>query len=469
MRPLGPLPLTRPRSTPSSRASLRTPGPACAFWNASSSITAGASGGSSHGGGIVAVGPPYSFRGVGCSTEDFCGSARSTEGACRPSAFAGASRKGFSGSTCSPGGVPARDAATGCSGVAGSCGLAPERDSLSFASRRAISEPSDTLSPTFTATSRTVPAAGEGTSMVALSDSSVTSGASAAIWSPGFTNTSITGTSLKSPMSGTLTSMATPSPDSVSRDRDRNSSAPPPRAQPERLRPRDHFPEDGPRTEQLHLRLRPLAEPVHPLQDPCLRSLRHVRVCVVLVHHRQVVVDVLLLLDHPAQTVLHDDRELVLERGIVSDAVRDGARHDVAVTVLVLQPFAVQRRAAGSGRDEEPARAHVPRSPGQVADALEPEHRIKEVDGNHLHAVGAVRRSRRNPGGDGPGLVDSLLEDLPVLRFLVEHQLIGILRPVELADVRVDAVLPEHAFHAERARLVGDDGDHPGPDVLVAQ
>src|SRR5205807_630313 len=66
-------------------------------------------------------------------------------------------------------------------------------------------------------------------------------------------------------------------------------------------------------------------------------------------------------------------------------------------------------------------------------------------------------------------LVDSLLEDLPVLRCLVEHQLIGILRPVELADVRVDAVLPEHAFHAERARLVGDDGDYPGPDVLVAQ
>ena len=190
---------------------------------------------------------------------------------------------------------------------------------------------------------------------------------------------------------------------------------------------------------------------------------------VVLVHHRQVVVDVLLLLHHAAQTVLHDDRELVLEGGIVSDAVRDGARHDVAVTILVLQPFAVQRRAAGSGADEEPARAHVSCRPGQIADALEPEHRIEEVDGDHLHAVGAVGRARRDPRGDGARLVDSLLEDLPVLRFLVEHQLIGILRPVQLADVRVDAVLPEHAFHAERARLVGDDGDHPGPDVLVAQ
>jgi hypothetical protein len=42
--------------------------------------------------------------------------------------------------------------------------------------------------------------------MVALSDSSVTSDCSFATASPGFTSTSITETSLKSPMSGTLTS-----------------------------------------------------------------------------------------------------------------------------------------------------------------------------------------------------------------------------------------------------------------------
>ena len=42
-----------------------------------------------------------------------------------------------------------------------------------------ISVPSLTLSPTLTLTSLTVPAAGEGTSIVALSDSSVTSESSA--------------------------------------------------------------------------------------------------------------------------------------------------------------------------------------------------------------------------------------------------------------------------------------------------
>src|SRR5205085_1688671 len=70
-----------------------------------------------------------------------------------------------------------------------------------------ISAPSLTLSPTLSLTSLTTPEDGDGTSIVALSDSSVISESSAFTASPGFTNTSITGTSLKSPMSGTLTSI----------------------------------------------------------------------------------------------------------------------------------------------------------------------------------------------------------------------------------------------------------------------
>ena len=67
--------------------------------------------------------------------------------------------------------------------------------------------PSATLSPSLTLSSLTVPAAGDGTSIVALSDSSVTSESSAFTASPGLTKISITGTSVKSPMSGTLISI----------------------------------------------------------------------------------------------------------------------------------------------------------------------------------------------------------------------------------------------------------------------
>src|SRR5262245_33916487 len=53
------------------------------------------------------------------------------------------------------------------------------------------SDPSETLSPTFTRTSLMVPAAGDGTSIVAFSDSSVTSDSSALTAWPGFTITSM--------------------------------------------------------------------------------------------------------------------------------------------------------------------------------------------------------------------------------------------------------------------------------------
>ena len=64
--------------------------------------------------------------------------------------------------------------------------------------------PSDTRSPTLTRSCLDRARDGAGTSIVALSDSSVTSGSSAATSSPTATRISITGTSVKSPMSGTV-------------------------------------------------------------------------------------------------------------------------------------------------------------------------------------------------------------------------------------------------------------------------
>ena len=71
---------------------------------------------------------------------------------------------------------------------------------------RATRVPSDTLSPTATLSAVITPDTGEGTSMVALSDSTVISESSALTVSPTLTSSSMIGTSLKSPMSGTFTS-----------------------------------------------------------------------------------------------------------------------------------------------------------------------------------------------------------------------------------------------------------------------
>ena len=72
-----------------------------------------------------------------------------------------------------------------------------------------IREPVDTLSPVLILISLTVPANGAGTSIEALSPSTVISDCSAATLSPTFTITSVTSTS-SPPMSGTLTSFTPP-------------------------------------------------------------------------------------------------------------------------------------------------------------------------------------------------------------------------------------------------------------------
>ena len=77
--------------------------------------------------------------------------------------------------------------------------------------------PSETLSPTPTLMSLMVPAKGAGTSMVALSDSRVISESSFSTVSPALTRTSMTSTSSKSPMSGTLISLVSAMIESFSR------------------------------------------------------------------------------------------------------------------------------------------------------------------------------------------------------------------------------------------------------------
>ena len=110
----------------------------------------------------------------------------------------------------------------------------------------------------------------------------------------------------------------------------------------------------------------------------------------------------------------------------------------MARAVLVLQPFAGERRAAGGRAEQKAARARVRRRPDEIADALEAEHRVEDVERQHRHAVRAVAGRGRDPRGHRAGLGDAFLEDLAVLRLLVVEQLVAVLGLVELADRRVD-------------------------------
>ncbi len=166
---------------------------------------------------------------------------------------------------------------------------------------------------------------------------------------------------------------------------------------------------------------------------------------------------------------MHDDRNFVSESRVVGNTVRDGQRLDVAVAVFMLQTFTVQRGTTGGAADQEAARLLVARRPAQVADTLETEHGVVNVERDHRQVVGAVRRCRRQPGSACAQFVDAFLQDLAFLVFFIVGNQFAVLRGILLAVRAVDTNLTEQTFHTESTRFVGDDRNQPVFDRLVLQ
>ena len=133
----------------------------------------------------------------------------------------------------------------------------------------------------------------------------------------------------------------------------------------------------------------------------------------------------------------------------------------------MLQAFAVERGAAGGAADQEAASVHIARRPSQIAHALEAEHRVVDVKRNHRKMAVGIACARGNPVGHRARFVDAFLQDLAVNRFFVEHQLVFVLRGVLLAFRIPDAVLAEHAFHAEGAAFIGHNRHDAFADLFV--
>ena len=89
------------------------------------------------------------------------------------------------------------------------------------------------------------------------------------------------------------------------------------------------------------------------------------------------------------------------------------------MTVLVLESFAHERGATRGCTEEEAARARVSRLPGEVADALEAEHRIEGVERHHRHATRRVTGAGGDEARHAAGLGDALFEDLACARLRV--------------------------------------------------
>ena len=166
---------------------------------------------------------------------------------------------------------------------------------------------------------------------------------------------------------------------------------------------------------------------------------------------------------------MNDHPHLVGKRGVVAHTVGNGVGQNLAVTVFVLQAFAVERGAARCAAQQKAARLHVARRPGQVANALEAKHRVINIERHHHPVVGAVAGGRCNPARHAARFVNALLQNLARLVFAVVHHLLFVHRRVQLAFGVVNANLAEQALHTKGAGLIHQNRHHTGAQRFVAQ
>ena len=190
---------------------------------------------------------------------------------------------------------------------------------------------------------------------------------------------------------------------------------------------------------------------------------------VVFIHQGDVVEHVFVVNIHAAQAIVYDNGYFILECRIVSYTVWNQVCLNVAVAVFMLQTFAIQCCTAGCTTQQETACMHIACCPCQVANALETEHRVVDVERNHGKVVVCVAGRSSNPVSHSTWFVNTFLQDLTVNRFFIEHQLVFILRGVLLAFRVPNTVLTEHTFHTERTAFIWNDRHHAFADFFVFQ
>ena len=135
--------------------------------------------------------------------------------------------------------------------------------------------------------------------------------------------------------------------------------------------------------------------------------------------------------------------------------------------ILVLQTLAVQRRPAGGGPKEESLGANIPGKPHQIPDPLEAEHRIIDVERHHVAVVRGIGGACGHNRCHGTGLGNALLQNLAILRLVIEQQGLDVHWLIELAFGGVNPDLSEQGIQTEGPRLIRNDRNDLSPDLFI--
>ena len=109
----------------------------------------------------------------------------------------------------------------------------------------------------------------------------------------------------------------------------------------------------------------------------------------------------------------------------------------------MLQAFTHESGASGGCPHQETARTCIGCLPNEIANALEPEHRIEGEEGNHGNATSGVASASCNEARHCASFGDAFFEDLTLSRFCVGQQQVVVNWFVLLAVCCVNLLLAE--------------------------
>src|SRR5205085_9105800 len=109
----------------------------------------------------------------------------------------------------------------------------------------------------------------------------------------------------------------------------------------------------------------------------------------------------------------------------------------------VLESLAQHGRASGSSAHQETLAARIGKSPDQVANALEPKHRVKGKEGDRRHVIVRIGSAGGGKRRHRAGFSNAFFQDLAVFFFTVVEQDVRIVRLIKLPLAGIDAYLPD--------------------------